>query len=642
MDWSEHKAEKERGQVSQLGTGPAPGAGTTRVIWSFGVLGPLLVSRDAAPLDPGPLKQRVLLAALLCQANTILPVEQLMEILWGEGQPRTARKNLQVYVSALRRILGDRIRHAAYGYTVAATTQELDLLQFGQLASAGRKALLAGDPETARGLLHQSLSLWRDRPMVDLLSNSFMAEESNRLMEQYIGAYEDWADLEISVGRHAAVVEKLRVLARMHPFRERLTMSLMTALCQVGNRREALAHYETHRQLMARELGLAPSSLLQQHYQNILSGRTGSGSGSGSGQSTAPARARGGARPAQLPRALPDFIGRREQSEQLVSTLSASDGPALAVIYGYTGTGKTALAVHVGHLLAQRFSDGQVLVAMRDESGAPRPWHEVLTELLRSTGSDAAVPEDEAAAFGRWRSWIADRNLLMVLDDAPDEQAVQPLLPGCGASATIVTGCRSMCELEAGCRIQLGDFGPEEALRLLEHTLGPARTAGAEQPVRRILARCGGPPLVVRMVASKLTMLKHLSLQQYADILDTVDDVTAELSVGSRSVRTRFDRVYRALSPLQRDAFRALGSLRGPAFSQEELLAALRGLPVPADHVLEDLTDASLVSATWDVDPRTRGPRYVMPTIAYRYSAGLSAGLAAPLQVAVPVMHAVQ
>ena len=617
MGLHDERAERHGGDTGR----DAPGVGATNM-W-FAVLGPIEAYRDGVPVDVGPRKQRVLLAALLFRSNAVVPVDELVDMIWAAEPPRTARKNLQLYVSALRKVLGGRIRHAEYGYSIAVADEELDLLRFARLAAAGRKAVLAGSPDQAGDLLHQALSLWRERPGIDLMANSFIVEESNALMEQYVAAYEDWVDLEIDAGRHLAVVEKLGALARLHPFRERLTTSLMTALCRAGNRREALAHYEKHRQLMARELGLAPSPVLQRHYRDILAGAAAS-----SPAPAGPVPARSGARPAQLPNDLPDFVDRREQVSMLVDTLGRdSGGPEVAVVTGHTGTGKTALAVHAGHLLARRFTDGQVFVAMRDEAGAPRPWPELLTQLLRGAGSHAPLPRDEAAAVDLWRSWIADRSFLIVLDDAPDEAATRRLLPGRGANSTIVTSCRTLGGLEAACRIELTDLRPAAALELLERVLGAPRTQHAQDAVRRIVARCGGQPLVIRIVAAKLTVLRHLSVCDYADRLDAVDDVLEELAIGDRSVRGRLQRAYRGLPPRQQAAFRALGTLPSPIADEAAILAALRRVPGPPRHTLEELIDANLIAAAPDLAPdaevMAHRVSYLIPTAAYLYSTTL-------------------
>jgi len=578
------------------------------------------VHRDGEPLELGPFKQRVLLAALLCRPNSVMPVEQLLDVIWDNEQPRTARKNLQVYLCQLRKIAGERIRHLAYGYQFLVSPAELDLLRFDDMVTAGRKAAQAGDLERARTLLREAMQIWRDRPLVDLLSNSFIGTESATLMERYLEAYEEWADLEIGAGRHRGLLGQLGQLARLHPFRERLSVAFMTALSQDGNRREALAHYETHRQYMARELGLEPSPVLQRLYRSILAGEP-----PDSVPQAAPARLRGHLKPAQLPRDLSDFVGREAEVARLAGAFAdRSRGADVAVVSGPPGVGKTALAVHAGHRLAPQFSDGQVFVTLRDQAGVPRPWRDVLGELMRSTGLQAAPTAGEEAALGLWRSWVAGRRFLFVLDDAPDELSARRLLPGLGSNGTIVTSVRKLGGLDAACRVELADLGPAEVTELLQRALGEPRMPRGADAVRQIMACCGGPPLAIRVIAAKLTVLHHLSVAAYAAHLNGVADPLDELAIGDLSLRGRLERCYVSLPPRQRDAFRALGSLPAPQFGHAEALAALGGTSEAAERALEELMDANLLAPVADADVVAHSVRYVMPAAAHRYSAGLT------------------
>jgi DNA-binding SARP family transcriptional activator len=581
---------------------------------SFAILGPLQAHRNGVELHLGPFKQRVLLAAMLCEPNTVLPVEKLMEVVWDNRQPRTARKNLQVYISALRKLTGGHIEYMGYGYSMNVAVDELDVLSYGALATEARKAVRLGEPDRARSLFGEGLALWRDRPLVDLRGNSFLANESDALIERYLEVYEDWVDLEISAGRHAGVIDNILRLGRLHPFRERLVMALMTALCQAGDRKEALAHCEEHRQLMARELGLAPSSVLQRQYRDILVVRSGDAAPPASevGQRRA-------AKPMQLPRAVPDFVGREDEIATLVA---GTTGSSVALISGHTGTGKTALALHVGHLLAHRFVDGQVVVVMRDETGSPRPARDVVAELMRATGLNEPLPNDETTLFGLWRSRMADRRILFILDDASDETSLRRLLPGPGGSATIVTSCHTLGSLEADCRCQLGEFSEAEVLTLLEQALGSARVAGAGPAVRRIIALCGAQPLAFGVIAARLRTLGHVSLQAFADRLEAADDVLEELATGDWSVSARLETFTRGLLPRQRAAFCALGSLPSSTYGHDEVLVALGSLPNP-ERALEELLEVNLISAAGSDDVTAHQVRYVMPTAFHRYAAAL-------------------
>ncbi|EST34392.1 AfsR/SARP family transcriptional regulator [Streptomyces roseochromogenus] len=584
----------------------------------FTILGPLQVWSGDVRLELGPYKQRLLLAALLCRVNTVLSVDQLIDVLWGSDRPRTARKNLQVYVSALRKIARDHIGHLPYGYTLAATAEQSDLLEFGQLAAAGRQALREGNPAGASALLGAAVRLWRDQPLVDLLDSPFAAGESERLTDRFLAVYEDWAELEVESGRSLGLLDQLGELTGRHPFRERLTALYMTALDQVGGRRQALSCFETHRQFIARELGLDPSPVLQQLYRAILTGREPARPG--------PERRPFGCKPAQLPRDLLDFTGRKEQVEELAAVLTR-DGrcPDVAVVSGPVGVGKTALAVHVGHQVAGHFADGQIFICLDRADGTPRGWHEVLAELLRGAGLDVVPPHEERAALALWRSWVAERQFLLVLDGAAGEVQIRRLLPGRGPSRTLVTASRRLSSLECVHRLELDDFTPDEALELLTGVLGGPRAADAAGALHRIQQLYGLSPLLVRTLAAKLTMLRHhASSRAYLEQLGRLPVALDEFSVGELSVRERYQRYRQGLTPLQQAAFGALGALPRTGFDRATLLAALDGLPESAERAVEELVEANLVAIAADEpgdEVTAHAVRYRMPALAYGYVA---------------------
>ncbi|MGF1432315.1 BTAD domain-containing putative transcriptional regulator [Kitasatospora sp. LaBMicrA B282] len=597
------------------------------------LLGPLRVERGAHRLELGPYKQRLLLAALLCRANTVLSVDELIEVLWPEGQPRTARKNLQVYVSALRKIVPDHIDHLPYGYTLVADPEESDLLHFEELAVAGRHAQHQGDRAGAAELLGRAVRLWRDRPLVDLLDSPFAAEESQRLTERYLAVYEDWAELEVEAGRAHGLLDRLGELAGRQPFRERLVALQMTALDQVGGRRKALACFEAHRQFIARELGLDPSPFLRRLYREILLGEPTAPPPAPVPAAT-PAAVR--IRPAQLPRDLSDFVGRDKVVAELRAALTdEGNGPGVVLVCGPTGSGKSALAVHAGHLVADHFADGQVVCSLGHPDGTPRPWREVLAELLRSTGLDLAPPAEEAAALALWRSWLAERQFLLVLDGATGEADVRRLLPGRGRSRTVVTTARRFSGLECVHRVALGEFTVAEAGDLLARVLGGPRVAGHEPALARIRQLYGLSPAVVRALAAKLTVLGHLSLREYADQLAQLPAAVDGLRVGDAGLHDGYRRFHRGLTPVQRAAFGALGALPAAGFDLAGLQAVVDGvdgLTGPVERIAEELLEAHLVSvAEQDEEVVAHAVRYRIPPLAHRYAAALHRAATPPV-----------
>ncbi|MGW5055196.1 BTAD domain-containing putative transcriptional regulator [Actinokineospora sp. NPDC004072] len=576
---------------------------------SFGVLGPLEVRGAAGPVDPGPHKQRVLLAVLLLRANLVVPVDQLEQAVWPEGPPRTARKNLQVYVSALRKVIGDRIHHASYGYVLDAAPDDVDALRFDDLANTGYTAFHSGDLPETRRLLGEAVALWRDDVLADLAANPVIAAEADQLVQRYLAVYEDWVDLEIDAGRHLAVLGPLARLARRHPFRERLTAATITALYRAGRRREALATFEVHRQLIARELGIAPSLVLQQLYQTMLADAS---------NRSRPLAAPHRVRPAQLPRDVPDLVGRAEQVDALVGALTGPEGTDVAVITGAVGTGKTALAVRAGHRVADAFDDGQVFVSLRLPDGRAKPTHTVVTELMRATGLDLPIPRDDGEALAVWRSWVANRAFLVILDNAVSESQVAGLLPGKGRNRTVVTSAHRLSGLESVHRTEVGEMSEEEAGELVGRAVGPARVLGPA--LRRILRRCGGTPLAVRAVAAKLDALRHLSMADVADRLEAATCVLTELA-GS-AVRDRVARVYGDLAPPQRRAVRALGALADGPVDATALAAAFAALPEPADSIIDRLVEANIVGVP-DFEVVGHAVHYEVPALVRHFAAEL-------------------
>ncbi|MEW1771947.1 BTAD domain-containing putative transcriptional regulator [Streptomyces sp. NPDC086777] len=243
----------------------------------FCVLGPLSVAGDGGPRSLGPLKQRVLLAMLLCRPNTHVSVEVLTDALWDGGPPRTSRKNIQVYVWALRRLLeelgaGGRLVRGAGGYLLSVGEQELDSLWFRQLAEAGRLAADGGDLRSAAGLLNRALRLWHGPALPELRCSRDLSDEAEHLGMRYLQVYEDWAEAELALGNARAVAGTIGELTGRHPQRERLRAAHMDTLFQLGRQSEAFAVYDEYRQFLAGEFGLGPSPVLEARYRSMLSG----------------------------------------------------------------------------------------------------------------------------------------------------------------------------------------------------------------------------------------------------------------------------------------------------------------------------------------------------------------------------------
>ncbi|MFF0274030.1 BTAD domain-containing putative transcriptional regulator [Streptomyces sp. NPDC004330] len=619
---------------------PAASPGALR----FTVLGPLAVHRDGRELPLGPLKQRMVLATLLAAANAPVSVDALTEAVWPDEPPRTARKNIQVYVSALRALFcpgegdtGDRPRltHTCGGYVLRAAEDELDLLEFRSLVRAAE----GRPPREAAQLLGRALDLWRGAPLGDDLRQSpALAEEAERLRLRHVAAYESWAEAELELGGAPAVVEGLRDLVERHPLRERLRSAWMRALSGAGRQPEALAVYDDYRQLLARELGLEPSGAMTARYRAVLAGDTRPGAGAGAPPS--------GGRPAVppapavlLPPDLVDFTGHGQELHDVLDLLedggapapagpggagrrggAAGDAGGVVLLSGPAGSGKTALAVRAAHLLATRFPEGRLCVSLRDADGAARPLSAVLAELGERTGR-TAPPSPEA-----WREWLARHRVLVILDDVPEERAVRALLPCGGRGRVLLTARGQLGGLAPVHRITVPPLDTADAVQLLTGLVGPRRVRADREAALRIVRACGGSPLAVRVSGMRLAVLRHVPLREFADRLTDPAGALDELTAGDVSVRQRLAHGWEALPEDRgRDAGRlAAGTGDGP-FGLTEAAEALGCDERHAVRVVEALIDAGMVTSPGG-EVTAHAVQYDMPHLIRLYARGVGHG----------------
>jgi len=474
----------------------------------FRLLGPLelAVSTDSAESDwaaIGSTKRRALLAALLVRAGETVRIDQLVHELWGARPPDSASTQVHQNVMWLRRTIGDEQGQVLvtdeHGYRLDVTKDQLDVGRFDDLFGRGLAALHGGDPESAAALLRQGLQLWRGNPLSDVPATELIAAAAARLTDQWLDAWETTIDAELACGRHESVVAELVQQVEVHPLRERPWRQLMTALHHTGRQAEALATFQRVRQTWVTELGEEPSAELRRLHQQILS----------------PTER---LVPRQLPVA-PGFVGRAAELSQL--------GGGTTAVVGGAGTGKTALALHWGALTADRFPDGQLYVDLRGfDRRPPLPPAEVLARFLAALGVPVPDGEDERAAV--YRTTLADREMLVVLDNARDPDHVRPLLPGPSPAEVLITSrddMRGLVATHGVHRVMLGPLWPADATELLSTVLGPVDTEFAE-----LAALCDHLPLALRIAAANLSARPQ---QTVGDLVAALrgGDVLAELSV---------------------------------------------------------------------------------------------------------------
>ncbi|MBQ1047232.1 tetratricopeptide repeat protein [Micromonospora sp. C51] len=575
----------------------------------FDLLGPLAVHRGDRLIPLGSVKQRLLLAALLLRPNETVGADELVPMLWADDPPPSAAANLRTYVRGLRQLLGEeRIPTAAGGYLLAVRPGERDLDRFDAAAARGRDALTAGDAVRAETELAEAVTLWRGAPLADLPSHPLLTRWAAQLQERRLLAEEDYAEAMLAQGASAAVVGRLRALLDEHPLRQRAWSQLMLGLYRIGDVAGALDAFQQARQILAEETGLDPAPQLSRLYDDILHHRPSlvangfTGSGEPAPDATSPATSDpGGRRPEQLPLAVPQFVGRATELARLNALLDR-EGPATVVISavsGMAGVGKTALALHWSHRVSDRFPDGQLYVNLHgyDEAEVAFP-DDALQGFLEALGvPPSRIPTSTEARTGLYRSLLASRRMLVVLDNARDASQVRPLLPGAGGCLVVVTSRDRLADLvaaEGAEPLRLDVLTDDESMSLLAGRLGATRLATDPEAVTDIIAATGRLPLALSMVAARVATHPTFPLDAIAAELHSSEARLDMLADGD--VRRVFSRSYLALSPPAARLFRLLGLHPGPDLSADAA-AALAGVPTAAVvPALRELTRLHLLT----------------------------------------------
>jgi len=559
----------------------------------FCLLGPVVVRRDGAVLPVPRGSQRAVLAVLLLNAGRAVSVDELAETLWGAAPRPSAQATVRNYVKRLRRLLGeDRIVTAAPGYAIRADPAELDVARFEDLLGAARTAAGSASWQAAADRAGSALALWRGEPLADVRSDLLAMRVVPWLAELRLQATELRIDASLHLGRTAAVIAELEQLAAAHPLRERLHELLMQALCREGRRAEALAAYRRVRRVLVDELGTEPGAGLRELHRQILQA-DGSGGAPGAGR-------RKPAVPRELPGPVRPFVGREAELEALTGRLDEDGTAVISALGGTAGVGKTALAVHWAHQVASRFPDGQLYVNLRGyDPGPPVSAADALAGLLRALGvRDAELPAamDERAA--RYRSLLAGRRMLVVLDNACDAEQVRPLLPGCSTCVTVVTSRDSLAGLVArdgARRLDLDLLPGAEAVGLLRALIGERVDAEPEAAIG-LAARCARLPLALRVAAERAAAEPAAPLAGL--VAELADQQLDLLEVGGdprTAIRTVFSWSFRHLDEEAARAFRRLGLHPGLHF---DAYAAAALAEVPLGHarrLLDTLARAGLI-----------------------------------------------
>ncbi|MER7756431.1 BTAD domain-containing putative transcriptional regulator [Kitasatospora sp. NPDC097643] len=502
------------------------------------------------PIQAG--RQRSLLAALLMRPNQLVSMDSLIGAVWDDtAPPADGPAALRNYVARLRRALGPevgaRIVTRSPGYLIEVGDEELDVLRFAELHRRARATSAADRPTQVARELTEALSLWRGTPLADIPARGYHQNAVRRLHEMRLEALERRIDADLLLGAHREVIGELRALTAAHRTREPFHRQLMLALYRSDCQAEALDVFQGVRQNLVEELGIEPGDALRDLHRRILAGdRTldpppvAPDRAAGRHPSTAPPAARV---PAEVPAGPRDFTGRERQVEDLVARLGAPRGGAaglseVVTVAGPAGVGKSALARHVAHLVRGEFPDGQLYANLRGSTGDPVPPAEVLTRFLRSLGTEAsAVPTDPDELASLFRTAMADRRALVVLDDAADAGQVHPLLPGSGATAVLITSRSHLADLEGASRVHLRGMDALEATGLFGRIAGPDTLTRDAAAVAAVLDVCAGLPVAIRIAASRLDAGTGLTVADLAEQLADPATRLDALRVGDLAVR---------------------------------------------------------------------------------------------------------
>ena len=573
----------------------------------FGILGPLLVDDGEGPVSVPAGRLRLLLAALLLHAGQTVRAEALANVLWDGSPPAGAADTLRTHVMRLRRVLGPsagaRLVTRYPGYLLEAGEDEVDLLRFARLCRDGGAAVRAGMWPEAAQTLTEALALWRGPVLADVRSQLLQRDEVPRLEQLRLQAREWRIDADLHLGRHADLVPELQSLAAELPLRERFHAQLMLALYRCGRQAEALAAYQRAREALVEELGTEPGSELRALHQQILTSDPAL-------EVSPPAAPRSAAHaqvPRQLPGQVPQFVGRDAELATLTELLEHAGrrSPATVVISaigGTAGVGKTALAVHWAHQIASRFPDGQLHVNLRGyDSDQPVAAADALAGFLRALGVPGQdIPAEIEERAARYRSLLADKRMLIMLDNASGVTQVRPLLPGDPGCAVIVTSRNTLAGLVArdgAARLELDLLPPADAVGLLRELIG-SRAVAEPDSATELARLCCRLPLALRVAAELAAARPKARLadlvaelgdrQRRLDLLDAGGDPRS-------AVRTVFSWTYQHLDPAAARAFRLAGLHPGPDL-EPYALAALTGTAVSeAAQSLTVLARAHLV-----------------------------------------------
>lgn len=579
----------------------------------FCVLGPVEVQHDGRPVPIGRRRERLLLALLLLEADREVSAELLLHDLWPEQIPEDPRRALQVCASRLRSALTSAGAEAGVlvgtrgSYRLAVEPERVDAHRFARLTELAQRTT---DPGARRDLLRQALALWRGPALSGATDDEpLRARLAKDLDEARHSAVVERIGCDLALGEGVALIPELRRLTTAHPRSERLVGALMQALWQAGRSAEALEVFRDHRNAMVDDLGLDPAPDLQDLERQILTGavyappgEAGAGAQGAPGPTPGPTGApQAGRVPYELPPDVPLLVGRRDlltEAEALLGGPPPSRRPRVLNLHGGAGIGKSALAVRIGHRVAADYPDGVLFLSLRAGIGQPMESRVALDRLLRSLSVPAgSIPPDTEGRAARWRTETAGRRILLVLDDAADVAQVRPLIPAAKGCSVVITARRPLLGLELATSRAVPPLDPDKARALLARLAGESALESADEAaLGHILATCGGMPLALRIVGSRLADVGGEDLGEIAGALADSSEQLDWLVAGDLAVRASLELAYADAARSARFMFDRLAPLTGDTIGAWGA-AALADVPERrAAEALQALCELGLLS----------------------------------------------
>ena len=603
---------------------PASGSthGSDRAI-TLGLLGPLLLIRAGRQITPSAPKLRLVLSLLAVQANSVTRVDQLVEELWGESPPPSALTTVQTYIYQLRKLLklddqpstppdDDAPARPALlshpgGYVLRLPDlADVDANLFEQLVRRGRGELLGAHAEAAAETFRDALDLWRGNVLEGVPTGPVLYAHATRLEELRRTVVTLRIEADLQLGRHHELIGELGSMVAAEPTREDICAKLMIALYRSGRRVDALNVYQRMRAVLVDELGLDPAAELQRLHQLMLEANP---------ELDLPAPpvappavvAAGPPAPAQLPADIPDFVGRATEVTALTELLSRGDTVRVVNVVGRPGTGKNALVVRATREVRGNFPDGQLYVDLGDAA----PTGQVLGGMLRALGA-TDVPANTGEAALAFRSWTADRRLLVVLNRASDEHLPHHLFPTGPGCAVVVISRAPVDALPGAVRLRVPPLSTVDAVALLASAIGRARVDQESAAAVELVELADRLPLAVRAIGARLAARPGWHLARLVERMRDEGHRLAELSYGGFDVLDRFAEVFQGLDARQRWVLRRLAAADGEPLTVAEIAARVSMSVAVVHDTLDELVDADLVE---ELDAREEDPCHQVPEL---------------------------